>query len=252
MLIPPVACVACSTVLIEPPRRPGGDVRLSGDHPDRERDRVGGEDHERRGQAVGAAADHARQDDRAGQQPDPPECLEQVEAELRARLFVFLIQRLSACGEDPLRAPTRPPRSRSRARAPRAPARRAPQPRRARRRDSAGSASSRSPRRRRRPQAREGSRGGSSSRDVAHPRGSPSSASKGQHQRLRENPSEIGVIIAPGDGHGEWSFAGVEVGHLCRATLQTRKSARCLRAEPSSQSLNCLRRLAQSTRTWTS
>ena len=35
------------------------------------------------------------------------------------------------------------------------------------------------------------------------------------------------MIIAPAEGHGEWFSGGVEVGHLCRATLQTSRSERC-------------------------
>ena len=85
---------------------------------DRESHRVGAEDRQRGSQAVGAPADHPGGNDRARQQPDASERLEQVQAELRARLGRPVDKALIRLGDRALQDPrTRPHRVAERRRA---------------------------------------------------------------------------------------------------------------------------------------
>ena len=141
----------------------------TGEHPDRERDRIGGEDHERRREAVGAAADDARQDDRAGQQPDPPEGLEQVQAELRPRRLRVPDPAPVGLRDDPLHDPRSRPDREAEGGRPECQRHGRRRRRRGRRRDSAGSSSSCSRRNAPAPPAREDPPEGVPSRDVHIP-----------------------------------------------------------------------------------
>ena len=116
-----------------------------------EGDRVRGEDHDRRRQSVRAVTGDAGEHDGAGEEPDPDERLEEVEAELPAHIVRGRpIQQASVgSGDEPLEDPRpRPPRSRTWVRRAQSPEwQRVP---RAPHRDSEGSPSTaaRTPRRR--------------------------------------------------------------------------------------------------------